>query len=55
MTDHPDKPTIWPSPEEMDAEEVRLGFITEEQRIERAYQRIFKRALERYPFRKRRS
>lgn len=36
-----------PTPEEIDEQMVRYGFMTEEERIAAAYRRIFKRALER--------
>lgn len=37
----------FPDPDEMDIEAVRLGFMTEEERISAAYQRIFARQLKR--------
>jgi hypothetical protein len=40
----------WPDPDEMDREAVRLGWMTEEERISAAYQRIFARQLRRRYF-----
>lgn len=37
----------WPTPEEMDIEAVRLGLMTEEERIRRGYRRILQRMYER--------
>lgn len=47
-------PCPWPSktPEERDAEMVALGFMTEEERIRRAYRRIHQEALDRSFFRR---
>ena len=41
-----------PDPDEFDAELVLTGFITEEERISRAYHRIFADALNRGPYRR---
>lgn len=37
----------WPTPDERDEELVRLGLITEEERIRRAYERIHADMLKR--------